>query len=317
MTGGAGYIGSQTAKALAAAGFTPVILDNLSTGHRWAVRWGPLVELDLDDRAAVSQAVRAIAPQAVVHLAASAHVQESMADPGKYFRNNVVGSLNLLDAMVASGVRDIVFSSTCATYGVPERVPMGESTPQQPVSPYGESKLFVERMLAWYATAYGLRPVLLRYFNAAGADLDGELGPEHDPVTRLIPRALGAAAGRWPLDVFGTDHPTPDGTAVRDYVHVVDLADAHQRSLEHLLSGGAPFTANLGTGLGSSVREIVAAVERVSGRPVPVRETPRRAGDPPELVADPLAARRILGWGPRCSDLDTIIRTGWSWQTRC
>lgn len=315
VTGGAGYIGSHTAKALARAGFLPVVLDNLSTGHRWAVRWGALVEADLGDRAAVRAALEGYGVRAVIHFAAWAYVGESMRDPAGYFRNNVVHSLELLDAMRDAGVDVIVFSSSCATYGLPEVLPIPEDHPQRPVSPYGESKLVVERALQWYGQAYGLRWLALRYFNAAGADPEGELGEVHDPETHLIPRAILAALGQaGPLQVYGTDYPTPDGTAIRDYVHVADLAEAHVLGLRYLLDGGESTALNLGTGCGHSVREVVAAVERVGGRPVPLREAPRRPGDPPALVADARRARQVLGWQPRYSDLDAIVETAWRWH---
>lgn len=316
VTGGAGYIGSHTTKALAQAGFEPVVLDDLSTGHRWAVRWGPLLEADVGDGAALRAILKRYRIRAVIHFAARAYVGESMRDPRGYYWNNVVGTLNLLDAMLDVGVDVIVFSSSCATYGLPEVLPIPEDHPQRPVSPYGETKLAVERALQWYGQAYGLRWLALRYFNAAGADPDGELGEVHDPETHLIPRAILAALGRTdPVEIYGTDYSTRDGTAVRDYIHVVDLAEAHVLGLRYLLGGGESAALNLGTGRGHSVREVLAAVERVSGRTVPVREGPRRPGDPPALVADARKARELLGWQPRCSDLDTIVETAWRWHT--
>jgi UDP-arabinose 4-epimerase len=317
IVGGAGYIGSQTAKLVAAAGHRPVVFDNLVYGHRWAVKWGPLVEGDLADPKAIRRAIEEHAVKAVIHFAAYTYVGESMTDPGKYFRNNVTGTVNLLDAMVAARVRDVVFSSTCATYGDPERVPIDEDHPQRPVNPYGESKLMVERMLRWYAHAHGLRYAALRYFNAAGADPDGEVGEDHDPETHLIPLAIDAAAGRrGPLSIFGTDYPTPDGTAIRDYIHVADLAEAHLLALAALDKGTPELRLNLGTGRGSSVREVIRAVERASGRAVPVREVGRRAGDPPVLVADARRAGEILGWKPRYADLDTIVAHAVRWHGR-
>jgi UDP-arabinose 4-epimerase len=315
IVGGAGYIGSQTAKLVAAAGHLPVVFDNLVYGHRWAVKWGPLVEGDLADPAAIRRALEAHAVTAVIHFAAYAYVGESMTDPGKYFRNNVAGTINLLDAMVAAGVRDVVFSSTCATYGEPERVPIAEDHPQRPVSPYGESKLAVERMLRWYGQAHGLRYAALRYFNAAGADPDGELGEDHAPETHLIPLAIAAAQGRGaPLSLFGTDYSTPDGTAVRDYIHVADLAEAHLAALAALDGGESALRLNLGTGRGSSVREVIAAVEKATGRPVPLREVGRRAGDPPVLVADARQAGQRLGWKPRYPDLESIVAHAVRWH---
>ena len=315
ITGGAGYIGSHTCKALAAAGCTPVTFDNFVYGHRRAVRWGPLVQADLADRDAIAKALRDHAITAVIHFAAYAYVGESMADPGRYFRNNVVNTMNLLEAVRAVGVQHIVFSSTCATYGVPDQVPITEDHPQRPVNPYGESKLFVERALHWHGLAHGLRWTALRYFNAAGADPEGDTGEDHNPETHLIPLAIEAALGRRAaLQVMGTDYPTPDGSAVRDYIHVTDLADAHVRALRRLREGGDSGAFNLGTGHGHSVREVVAMVERVSGRRVPVVDAPRRAGDPPALVAAPGRARELLGWEPRWSDLATIVRTAHAWH---
>jgi UDP-arabinose 4-epimerase len=317
VTGGAGYIGSHTCKALARAGHLPVTLDSLVQGHRMAVRWGPLVEGDIRDRGLVERAIREHRVDAVVHFAAHAYVGESMRDPGKYFGNNVTGSLAVLEAMRACDVRRIVFSSTCAVYGAPQSLPMGEDHPQQPINPYGESKRVVERALHWYGAAHGLASVALRYFNAAGADVDGEIGEDHDPETHLIPLAIGAALGARPaLQVRGTDYPTPDGTAVRDFVHVGDLADAHVRALEYLYAGGESAALNLGTGRGYSVRDIVSAVERSSRRTVPREDAPRRAGDPASLVADARRARDLLGWAPQCSDLETIIDTAWRWHAR-
>ena len=315
VTGGAGYIGSHTCKALAGAGFEPVVLDNLSFGHPWAVRWGPLVEGDLGDRDLITRTIGRHRVKAVIHFAAYAYVGESMRVPERYFRNNVINTLNLLESVQRTGVSRVVFSSTCATYGLPERVPIAEDQPQHPVNPYGESKLFVERALGWLGTAHGLGWAALRYFNAAGADPDGELGEAHDPETHLVPNAILAALGRAPaLEIFGTDYDTPDGTAVRDYVHVTDLADAHVRALEHLLGGGESMAINLGTGRGHSVREVLDAVERIAGTPVPSRAAPRRPGDPPRLVADAARAAAVLGWRPRLSDLDSIVGTAWRWH---
>ena len=317
VTGGAGYIGSHACKALARAGYIPVTYDNLSRGHRHAVRWGPLVEGEIADRTALVAALREHRVSSVMHFAAFAYVGESGTDPALYYRNNVVGTLALLDAMREAGAVRLVFSSTCATYGLPERVPIAETTPQHPVNPYGETKLTIERALHWYGEAYGLRSVALRYFNAAGCDRDGEIGEEHDPETHLIPLVLRAALGSGPpVSIFGTDYPTPDGTAVRDYIHVEDLASAHVRALGYLSDGGGSAAANLATGRGYSVREIIAAVARAVGHDVPQREAPRRAGDPPALVADPTLARSLLGWQAECSDLDTIIGTALAWETR-
>lgn len=317
VTGGAGYIGSHACKALAKAGFRPVVFDNLSRGHREAVRWGPLVEGDLADRQRLRAALVEHRVVAVMHFAAFAYVGESVTDPALYYRNNLVGTLSLLEAMREAGVGEIVFSSTCATYGIPDRVPIREDAPRHPVNPYGETKLAIERALHWYAEAYRMRSVSLRYFNAAGADPEGETGERHDPETHLVPLVLQAALGqRRHIDIYGTDYPTPDGTAIRDYVHVSDLAVAHLRALERLRGGGGNAAVNLGTGRGHSVREVIAAAEAATGNRVPSREAPRRPGDPPALVADPSLARDILGWRPQHSDLDTIIRTALAWHTR-
>lgn len=315
VTGGAGYVGSHACKALATAGFLPVAYDNLSRGHPQTVRWGPLETGDIRDRARLDAVLARWRPAAVLHFAAHAYVGESVGDPARYYANNVIGTLGLLDAMRAAGLDRMVFSSTCATFGVPDGPTIDEDTPQRPVNPYGAGKLMVERCLADYGCAYGLRAVSLRYFNACGADPAGEIGEDHDPETHLVPRALMAAAGDLPcLEVFGADYPTPDGTAVRDYVHVTDLAEAHVGALEHLLAGGAAAAFNLGSGRGHSVREVVAMVERVTGRPVPVRFGPRRPGDPPSLVACPDRARAALGFVPCYSSLEIIVRTAWRWQ---
>jgi UDP-glucose-4-epimerase GalE len=317
VTGGAGYIGSHTAKALARAGYRPVTYDSLVYGHRHAVKWGPFVEGDIADTAKLERVIKDEAIDAVVHFAAFAYVGESVTKPEIYFQNNVVGSLSLLDAMRHTGVKPIVFSSTCATYGMPDRMPITEDTLQRPINPYGETKLMIERALAWYGPAHEIRSVSLRYFNACGADPEGEIGEEHDPETHLIPLILDAALGkRAAIDVFGTDYPTPDGTAVRDYIHVQDLADAHVKALGYLFEGGETTQVNLGTGTGNSVTEVIDAVERVTGRTVPKRLVARRAGDPPELVADPTKANNLLGWKPKLSDIDSIIRTAWAWHTR-
>lgn len=317
VTGGAGYIGSHACKALAQAGYNPVTLDNFVYGHRWAVQWGPLVEGDLADRGLLTQVMADFRIDAVMHFAAFAYVGESVRDPGKYFRNNVANTLGLLDAMVERGVDNIVFSSTCATYGVPDAVPIAETQAQQPINPYGESKLFVERALRWYAVAHRLRSASLRYFNAAGADPAGELGEDHDPETHLIPLVLQTALGqRAEVRIFGTDYPTPDGSAVRDYIHVTDLADAHVKALDRLLDGSEGFAVNLGTGRGHSVHEVIAMAERVSGLPVNAIPSARRAGDPPILVAKPGLAETLLGWRPSQSDLETIVSTAFDWHRR-
>jgi UDP-arabinose 4-epimerase len=317
VTGGAGYIGSHGCKALARAGFRPIAYDNLVYGHASAVKWGPLVEGDIADGPRLRAVLSAERVVAVMHFAAFAYVGESMTDPARYFRNNVCGTLTLLDAMRDVGVDRMVFSSTCATYGTPEVVPISEATPQRPVNPYGESKLMIERVLDWYDQAYETKSVSLRYFNAAGADLAVEIGEDHDPETHLIPLAIKAALGQGPaLRIFGTDYPTPDGTAVRDFIHVEDLAEAHVLALRRLLLGGSSLKLNLGTGRGHTVREVIRAVERAAGRPVPVIDAPLRAGDPPALVADASEARLKLDWTPRRSDLDTIVGSALRWHQR-
>ena len=314
VTGGAGYIGSQTCKALAAAGHVPIALDNLVDGHRWAVCWGPLEVGDIADRDFLDGVIERHRPDAVIHFAAFAYVGESTRDPGRYYRNNVAGTLTLLEALRDHGIPRIIFSSTCATYGNPEQTPIAESHPQQPINPYGASKLMVERMLADFGGAHGLGWIALRYFNAAGADPDGELGEDHDPETHLIPLALRAArCGEPVLKVFGNDYPTPDGSCVRDYIHVSDLADAHVRSLDYLRGGGESGAFNLGTGKGASVFEVIECIQQVTGRAVPHEIVERRAGDPPVLYADARKAGRLLGWTPRYPELAETIAHAWRW----
>lgn len=317
VTGGAGYVGSHCCKAFASAGWEVVTYDNLSRGWRDFVRWGPLIEGDILDAPALSRAVADARPSVVAHFAALAYVGESVADPGGYFRTNVVGTLNLLDAMRAAGPNALVFSSTCATYGVPGVIPIEEGHPQSPINPYGRSKLMLERLLADHDRAYGVRSVVLRYFNAAGADPDGEIGERHEPETHVIPLALrGALDDGFTFDIYGADYPTRDGTAVRDYVHVCDLADAHLKAVDHLAAGGASETFNLGTGSGVTVREIAQAVERVCGRRLKLRVAARRQGDPPVLIASPAKAEELLGWTPSRSAIDDIVRDAWRWHLR-
>ena len=317
VAGGAGYIGSHTCKALAASGFVPVAYDNLSTGHRDFVRWGPLVESDLLDEERLAHAFAEHRPAAVLHFAACAYVGESVEDPAKYYLNNVVGALHLMDAARSAGNVPIVFSSTCAVYGDTPALPITEDAPLAPVSPYGRTKLTIEHALSDYGAAYGLRSVCLRYFNACGCDPDLEVGESHEPETHLVPRAILAAMGRLPeLTLFGDNYPTPDGTAIRDYVHVCDLAGAHVAALRLLLGGGESASLNLGSGAGLSVREIVDAVERVTGLAVPCRAAPRRAGDPAVLVADAARARRRLGFSTAHSGVETVVRTTHAWLAR-
>jgi UDP-glucose-4-epimerase GalE len=277
------------------------------------VQWGPLIEADLLDRIALDTTFRQHEIGAVIHAAGSAYVGESVKDPQKYFRNNISGSLNLLDCMMQHGVRHLVFSSSCTTYGEPQKLPIDETHPQSALSPYGESKLMVERFLHWYRGAYGLHSLALRYFNAAGADPDGQIGEEHDPETHLIPLVIHAAMGRGPLIIFGDDYPTPDGTAIRDYIHVTDLADAHVRALRYLQDDGDCTALNLGTGCGHSIREVIRSVEQIGGQKVPSVVAPRREGDAPAMVADASRAEIKLGWKPRFSNLDTLVETAWRW----
>lgn len=317
VTGAAGYVGSHAAKALADAGYRPIAVDNLSRGFREAVQWGPLEIGDIADRAFLDAVFARWKPQALLHFAAFAYVGEWVTDPGLYYRNNVVGSLTLFEAARDHGIVDVVFSSTCATYGVPDAVPIPETQRQVPINPYGQSKLMVERILADFSVAHGMRSVSLRYFNASGADPDGLIGENHDPETHLIPLAIDAAFGFGPsLKVFGDDYPTPDGTCIRDYIHVADLAAAHVRALDYLRGGGATTALNLGTGTGLSVRQIIDAVGAAAGTPVPFDIAPRRAGDPPALLADPSRAKALLGWEPIVSDLETIVRTAIAWTRR-
>jgi UDP-arabinose 4-epimerase len=300
---------------LARTGFLPVVYDNLDRGRAWAVKWGPLERGDLMNVSRLEAVMRKHRPLAIFHFAALAYVGESVVDPQRYYRNNVGGTINLLQAMRAAAVRKLVFSSTCAVYGAPGKIPIPENHPQAPLNPYGHSKRMVEQMLADAAVAYGLRSVSLRYFNAAGADPQAEIGEDHDPETHLIPLALEAAAGvRTRLTIHGTDYPTRDGTCIRDYVHVADLADAHVLALRHLARNPGASAFNLGNGGGFTVREVIAAAERVTGRKILVREGPRRPGDPPALVGNASTARRKLGWKPRYRDLEAIIDTAWRWR---
>ncbi|HEX6117940.1 MAG TPA: UDP-glucose 4-epimerase GalE [Dongiaceae bacterium] len=316
VTGGAGYVGSHACKAIAEAGHQPIVYDNLSRGHRSLVRWGAFEPGDLADRVRLREVITRHRPDGVMHFAALAYVGESVEQPALYYENNVLGSLSLLEAIRESGPNIVVFSSTCATYGVPTRLPIDEDHPQNPVNPYGVSKLIVERMLHDYGAAYGLRSVSLRYFNAAGADPGGEIGEMHEPETHAIPLAVLAALGRTPaFQVYGKDYPTADGSAVRDYIHVADLASAHVRAFEYLSDGGESTSINLGTGLGTSVLEVIGAVERVAGRPVPVVHRSRRPGDPHALVADARRAGAVLGWRPSYVDIGEIVATAWRWHS--
>jgi UDP-glucose-4-epimerase GalE len=314
VVGGAGYIGSHAAKALAAAGRTVVVYDDLSNGHRAAVRWGDLVVGDIRDEARLREVFREREISSVVHFAAWALVGASVMDPGGYYRNNVEGTLALLRAMAAERVSRLVFSSTAAVYGNPERTPIDEAHPTRPINAYGETKLAIERALPHFERAYGVRSVVLRYFNAAGADPDGEIGEDHDPETHLVPLAIEAGLGGALLRVFGQDYATPDGTCLRDYIHVTDLAAAHVLALAHLERGGPSSTYNLGNGRPFSVRDVIAAVEQVSGRAVPWIASPRREGDPAVLCASSQRIQDELGWKPRFEDPVSIVETAWRWK---
>lgn len=315
VAGGAGYIGSHTCKALAEAGHNPIVYDSLHTGHRWAVKWGAFEEGDLNDGARLAEVMRRHRPEAVINFAALAYVGDSTREPTRYYRANVAGMISLLEAMRANDVGSIVFSSSCATYGVPQRLPIVEDMPQSPINPYGQTKLMGELILRDACAFEGLGAVALRYFNAAGADGAGELGEEHDPEPHLIPLVLQTAAGRRPsISVFGTDYPTADGTCIRDYVHVTDLAAAHVAALGASRPG--VFAAyNLGTGTGASIDEVIGRARQITRKTIVSKAEARRAGDPPVLVADPTLARSTLNWTPRHSSLDNILSTAWAWMT--
>jgi UDP-arabinose 4-epimerase len=317
VTGGAGYIGSHTCKSLANAGYFPVVYDNLIYGHKWAVKWGPFERGDIADRDRLDGIIIKYRPAAIIHFAAYAYVGESVVDPGKYYRNNVAGSLTILEAMRDYGIDKIIFSSTCATYGMPESIMIRESHPQNPVSPYGSSKLMIECMLKDFDKAHDIRSIALRYFNAAGADPDTEIGEDHKPETHLIPLVLDVAAGRRPeINVFGDDYDTPDGTCIRDYIHVTDLAKAHVLVL-NALERGMPGTAyNLGNGQGFSVKNVIATASIVTGCKITNNIWPRRTGDPPRLIGDSRKILNELGWKPQYTDLQVIIETAWKWALK-
>jgi UDP-glucose-4-epimerase GalE len=314
VTGGAGYIGSHAVKLLLSRGHDVCVYDNLVFGHRATVPAERLIVADLAERDRLDQVLVERRIEAVMHFAAYAFVGESVQQPAKYYLNNVVNTLNLLDALRRHGIGRFVFSSTCATYGIPTTVPITEEVPQNPVNPYGNTKLVIERALTDFAAAHGWAVAMLRYFNAAGAAADGSLGEDHDPETHLIPIVLQAILGRRPaVEIYGTDYPTPDGTCIRDYIHVDDLADAHLRALE-TVPAGRVLACNLGTGRGQSVRAVIRAAEEVTGKRVPVKEGPRRPGDPPELVAAAVKSQRELGWTPKFTDIRTIVETAWKWH---
>jgi len=314
VTGGAGYIGSHAAKALKRSGCRVIVYDSLVAGHRAAVKFGDFVEGDILDTDTLTEVLRRQQVFAVMHFAAFLDVGESVRDPSKYYRNNVAGAASVLSAMAAAAVKHFVFSSTCATYGEPIETPIAETHPQQPINSYGESKLAIERALPHFERAHGMSWVALRYFNAAGADPDGEIGEDHAPEIHVIPRAIEAATGGRRLEVFGDDYPTPDGTCLRDYVHVSDLAAAHLRALETIVETGKSGAYNLGTGRPHSVREVIDTVERVTGRAVPWALGPRRPGDPAVLYAAPHKAQAELHWTPQHADLEAIVRTAWNWH---
>jgi UDP-glucose-4-epimerase GalE len=316
VTGGAGYVGSHAAKLLAERGHDVVVVDNLAEGHRAAVGKLPIVEADLLDREQLVSVMERNRIEAVMHFAALAYVGVSVREPARYYHNNIVGTLSLLDAMRDADVGKIVFSSTCATYGIPQRVPIDEEHPQAPISPYGFTKLVIERALADYSHAYGLGYAALRYFNASGAAADGTIGEDHDPETHLIPLVLQVALGqRDHVDIYGTDYPTSDGTCIRDYIHVDDLATAHLAALEKL-QPKSELKLNLGTGSGASVKEVIDTCRAVTGKPIATREVGRREGDPPALVADPKAAKRVLGWEAQYKTVRPIIETAWTWHSK-
>jgi UDP-glucose 4-epimerase len=317
LTGGAGYIGSHVLKILGEKGFEVLCYDNLSTGHRWAVLYGQLVKADLLDEKRLQEVFTSFRPEAVIHFAAKVVVPESVSDPLKYYLNNVQGSLNLLKLCVKFKIKGFIFSSSAAVYGIPEKIPITEDAPLKPINPYGWSKLMVEQMLEDFSKAYGLRYVCLRYFNAAGADPMGRIGQVSKNPTHLITRALKTALGQLPyLEIYGTDYPTPDGTCVRDFIHVEDLAVAHFLALQYLLEGGRSQIYNCGYGRGHSVREVIEVVKKVTRRDFPVKEAPRRPGDPPVLVACCEKIRRDLGWVPQYDDLDYIVQTAWDWELK-
>ncbi|GGD96018.1 MULTISPECIES: UDP-glucose 4-epimerase GalE [Rhizobium] len=316
VVGGAGYIGSHTCLDLANKGYTPVVFDNFSNGHREFVKWGPAEEGDIRDRARLDEVLAKHKPAAILHFAALIEVGESVKDPVSFYENNVIGTLTLLSAAQAAGINAFVFSSTCATYGLPQSVPLDETHRQVPINPYGRTKYIVEQALADYDQYKSLRSVVLRYFNAAGADFEGRIGEWHQPETHAIPLAIDAALGRRQgFKVFGSDYETRDGTCVRDYIHVLDLADAHVRAVEYLLKGGDSVALNLGTGTGTTVRELLGAIEEVSNRPFPVEYIGRREGDSHTLVANNDKARDVLGWVPQY-DLSEIIRSAWAWHAK-
>lgn len=317
VTGGAGYIGSHACKALKQHGYTPVVYDNLCSGNRFAVKWGPFVEGDIRDRALLSETIAKYKPVAIMHFAALIQVGESVINPSIYYNNNVYGSHCLLEEARAHGIKHMVFSSTAAVYGLPDVASIPESAVKSPINPYGQTKLMMEQMISDYSNAYGLSFAVLRYFNAAGADPECDTGSAYKVDSHIIPLLMRVASNMMPeIKVFGSDYETPDGTAIRDYIHVTDLAEAHILALEHILAGKGNLTLNIGTNKGISVSEVTLTAREVTGHPIPENHTDRRAGDPPILVADASAARQVLGWTPKYSDIKTIVKTAWAWRQK-
>jgi UDP-glucose 4-epimerase len=317
ITGGAGYIGSHVVKLLGKAGWDIVVFDNLSTGHDWAVLSGKLIQGDLENRIAVDEVLKSFKPDAVIHFAASIQVEESVREPLKYYRNNVINTINLLDALIANNIRYFIYSSTAAVYGIPDKMPVNEAVPLNPINPYGASKVMIERVLRDVSMATDLKYIALRYFNVAGADPGGKIGQAYKEATHLITRALKTAKGEFKeLSIFGTDYPTSDGTCIRDYIHVNDLASAHLLALTYLMNKGECESMNCGYGHGFSVKEVVSAARKVTRINFPVEEAPKRAGDPPALVADSTRLRSVTGWTPQYDDLEFIIKTAWDWEKR-
>lgn len=316
VTGGAGYIGSHTCKLLSQSGFEPIVYDNLSRGNEWAVKWGPLEIGDILDTENLSRVIKKYEPIAVMHFAAFAYVGESVTNPMIYYKNNVAGTISILEAMIENDLRKFIFSSTCATYGDPKEIPITETHPQNPINPYGRSKLMIERILKDYSDAGEIDYVSLRYFNAAGADLDTEIGENHDPEPHLIPLILFNALGkRKNIKIFGTDYPTPDGTCIRDYIHILDLGSAHLKAMNYLLDDGKSIALNLGNKKGYSIKEVIDAVEKVTEKKITVVEDERREGDPSELVGDYSLAQSTIGWSPEYS-MDEIIESAWNWHKK-
>jgi len=317
VIGGAGYVGSHTNKLLNKKGYQTVVFDNLSCGHREFVKWGEFILGDLSNREQIRDCFKKYQIEAIMHFSAYANIEESVTDPSKYYNNNVINTINLLDTMIESGINNIIFSSSCAIYGEPEEIPIKETHPKNPFNPYGKTKFMIEEILKDYDKAYCLKYISLRYFNAAGADPESEIGERHDPETHLIPRTIFAALGeKENIKIFGTDYPTKDKTCIRDYIHVTDLADAHIKALEYLKKNQKSDVFNLGNGSGYSVREIIETVKKISKRDFKVVESNRREGDPPVLIADSQKAMKILGWNTQYSEIETIVKSAWEWHSK-